>query len=99
MLSLSDNIQADVNEACNITSRYQVELLNTDNRYFQQMVSWIYPKKHQLNKTNNLLMPHFWAWTCPVSSTINVKRGDFNSELVNFHFLDGDNPRSPSYGI
>ena len=80
MLSLSDNIQADVDEACNLTLRYQVELLNTDDRYFQQMVSRIYPTKHQLNKTTALLMPHFGVWTFPVSSTIYVKRGDFNSE-------------------
>ena len=34
-----------------------------------------------------------------VSSKIYDKRDDFNFELVNFPFLDGDVPRSPSYGI
>ena len=34
-----------------------------------------------------------------VSSKIYDKRGDFNSEIVNFPFLDGDIPRSPSYGV
>ena len=34
-----------------------------------------------------------------VSSKIYDKRDDFNFEVVNFPFLDGDVPRSPSYGV
>ena len=34
-----------------------------------------------------------------VSSKIYDKRDDFNFEIVNFPFLDGDVSRSPSYGI
>ena len=34
-----------------------------------------------------------------VFSKIYDKRGDFNFEIVNFPFLDGDVPRSPSYGV
>ena len=34
-----------------------------------------------------------------VSSKIYDKRDDFNSEIVNFPFLDGDVPCSPSYGV
>ena len=34
-----------------------------------------------------------------VSSKIYDKRDDFNFEIVNFPFLDGDIPRSPSYGV
>ena len=34
-----------------------------------------------------------------VSSKIYDKRDDFNLEIVNFPFLDGDVPRSPSYGV
>ena len=34
-----------------------------------------------------------------VSSKIYNKRDDFNFEIVNFPFLDGDVPRSPSYGV
>ena len=33
------------------------------------------------------------------SSKIYDKRDDFNFEIVNFSFLDGDVPRSPSYGL
>ena len=34
-----------------------------------------------------------------VSSKIYDMRDDFNFEIVNFPFLDGDVLRSPSYGI
>ena len=34
-----------------------------------------------------------------VSSKIYDKRDDFNFEIVNFPFLDGDVPRYPSYGV
>ena len=34
-----------------------------------------------------------------VYSKIYDKRDDFNFEIVNFPFLDGDVPRSPSYGV
>ena len=34
-----------------------------------------------------------------VSSKIYDKRDDFNFEIVNFPFIDGDVPRSPSYGV
>ena len=34
-----------------------------------------------------------------VSSKIYDKRDDFNLEIVNFPFFDGDVPRSPSYGV
>ena len=34
-----------------------------------------------------------------VSSKIYVKRDDFNFDIVNFPFLDGDVPRSSSYGV
>ena len=34
-----------------------------------------------------------------VSSKIYDKRDDFDFEIVNFPFLDGDVPRRPSYGV
>ena len=34
-----------------------------------------------------------------VSSKIYDKQDDFNFEIVNFPFFDGDDPRSPSYGV
>ena len=34
-----------------------------------------------------------------VSSKIYDKRDDFDFDIVNFPFLDGDVPRLPSYGV
>ena len=105
MLSLSDNNQADIIEAFNSTSRYIDDLLNIDNPYFEQMVGQIYPSELQLNKANSsdteapFLDLTLSITNGRVSSKIYDKRDDFNFEIVNFPFLDGDVPRSPSYGV
>ena len=105
MLSLSDNNQADIIEAFNSTSRYLDNLLNIDNPYFEQMVSQIYPTELQFNKANSsdteapFLDLNLSITNGIVSSKIYDKRDDFNFEIVNFPFLDGDVPRSPSYGV
>ena len=104
MLSLSDNNQADIIEAFNSTSRYLDDLLNIDNPYFEQMVGQIYPTELQLNKANSsdteapFLDLNLSITNGIVSSKIYDKRDDFKIE-VNFPFLDGDVPRSPSYGV
>ena len=103
MLSLSDNNQADIIEAFNSTTRYLDDLLNIDNPYFEQMVGQIYPTELQLNKANSLdteapfLDLNLSITNGIVSSKIYDKRDDFNFEIVNFPFLDGDVPRSPSF--
>ena len=105
MLSLSDNNQADIIEAFNSTSRYLDDLLNIDNTYFEQMVGQIYPTELQSNKANSsdteasFLDLNLSITYGIVSSKIYDKRGDFNFEIVNFPFLDGDVPRSPTYGV
>ena len=87
------------------TSRYLDDLLNIDNPYFEQMVGQIYPTELQLNKANSSdTEPPFLDLNLPitndiVSSKIDDKRDDFNFVIVNFPFLDGDVPRSPSYGV
>ena len=103
MLSLSDNNQTDIIEAFNSTSSYLDDLLNIDNPYFEQMVGQIYPTELQLNKANSsnteapFLDLNFSISNGIVSSKIYDKRDDFNFQTVNFPFLDGDVPRSPSY--
>ena len=42
MMSLSGDTEANVIEAFNSTSRYLVNILNSDNPYFEGMVSQIY---------------------------------------------------------
>ena len=49
MTSLSDDIQADIIEAFNSTSRYLDDLLNIDKHYYEGMVNQIYPPELQLN--------------------------------------------------
>ena len=105
MLSLSDNNQTDIIEAFNYISRYLDDLLNIDIPYFEQMVGQIYPTEPQLNKTNSsnteaLFLDLNLSITNGIaSSKIYDKRDDFNFEIVNFPFLDGDVPRSHSYGV
>ena len=94
MLFLSDNIQTDIIEAFNSTSRYLVDLLNIDNPYFEQMVGQIYPTELQLNKANSsdteapFLDLNLSITNGIVSSTNYDKQDDFNFEIVNFPFLD-----------
>ena len=105
MLSLSDNNQTDIIEVFNSTSRYLDDLLNIDNPYFEQRIRQLYPTELQLNNayssdTEVLFSDLNMSITNGiVSSKIYNKRGDFNFEIVNFPFLDGDVPRSPSYGV
>ena len=69
------------------------------------MVGQIYPTELQLNKVNSsdteasFLYLNLSITNDIVSSKIHDKRDDFNFEIVNFPFLDGDVPCSPSYGI
>ena len=105
MDSLNHDNQADVIEAFNSTSRYLEDLLNIDNPYFEGMVKQIYPPELQLNKANNTYIEapfldlHISISNGFVSSKIDDKRDDFDSDIVNFPFLDGDVPRRASYGV
>ena len=69
------------------------------------MVNRIYPPELQLNKANTsdtkspLLDLHLSISNGFVSSKIYDKRDDFDFDIVNFPFLDGDVPSSTSYGV
>ena len=73
--------------------------------YFEQLVGRIYPTELQLNKANSsdteapFLDLNLSITNGIVSSKIYDERDDFNFEIVNFPFLDGDGPRSPSNGV
>ena len=104
MMSLSDDKQAVI-DAFNTTSRYLDDILNINNVYFDNMVSQIYPSELQLNKANTsdtkaaFLDLHLSISNDIVSTKMYDKRHDFDFEIVNFPFLDGDFPRSTSYGV
>ena len=81
------------------------DILNINNVYFDNMVSQIYPSELQLNKANAsdtkaaFLDLHLSISNDIVSTKIYDKRDDFDFEIVNFPFLDGDVPHSTSYGV
>ena len=69
------------------------------------MVRQICPSELQLNKANTsdteatFLDLHLSVSNNIVYVKIYYKRDDFDFEIVNFPFLDGDVPRSTSYGV
>ena len=81
------------------------DILNINNVYFDNMVSQIYPSELQLNKANAFdtktafLDLYLSISNDIVSTKIYDKRADFDFEIVNIPFLDGDVPRSTSYGV
>ena len=105
IMSLSDDKQADVIDTFNTTSRYLNDILNINNVCFDNMVSQIYPSELQFNKANasdtkaSFLDLHLSISNDIVSTKIYDKRDDFDFEIVNYPFLDGDVPRSTSYGV
>ena len=80
-------------------SRYLDDLLDIDNHYFERMVSQIYPNELQLNNANSsdteapFLDLDLYIANYIVSSKIYNKWDNFNFEIVNYPFFDGDVPR------
>ena len=90
----------------NTTSRYLDDILNINNVYFDYMVSQIYLQSSNLIKPIPLIQIevafldlHLSISNDIGSTKIYDKRDDFDFEVVNFPFLDGDVPRSTSYGV
>ena len=102
MTSLSDVKQAEIIVAFNSAFRYLDDLLNIENPYFEGMVNRFYPRELQLNEADteapclDLQLPISNGF---VSSKMYDKCNDFDFDIVNFPFLDGDVPRSTSYGV
>ena len=88
MMSLSNDKQTNIIDAFTTTSRYLDDILNINNVYFDNMVSWIYPSKLQLNKLISLIPNlHLSISYDIVSTKFYDKRDDFDFEIVNFPFL------------
>ena len=70
--------------------------MNMKNPYFKGMVTQIYPNELKLNKANStynkapFLDWHLLIFDGFVSYKIYDKRDDFDFDIVNFPFLDGD---------
>ena len=93
-MSLSDDKQADVIDAFNTTSRYLDDILNINNVYFDNMVSQIYPSELKLNKANASDTEAAF-----LDLHLSISYDIVSTKIVNFPFLDGDVPRSTSYGV
>ena len=69
------------------------------------MVSQIYPIAFQLSKANSSYTEapfsdlDLFITNGIVSTKMYDKRDDFNLQIINFPFLDGNVPRSPSHGV
>ena len=95
MASLSYNKEAEIIQAFNSTSRYLDDLLNVDNPYFEGMVGRIYPSELYKADASQVLDLHLSISNGFVSSEIYDKRDDFDFDIVNYPFLDGDVPVLP----
>ena len=79
--------------------------MDIDNNFFDSMVNHGYPSELQLNKANvsnteaSFLGLHLSLSDGFVKTKIYDKRDNFDFDNVNLPFLDGDVPRSTSYGV
>ena len=97
MKSLTMAKRYDMIEALNSTSRYLDDLLNIDNIHSEQMVQRIYPTdKANVSDTEAAFLD--LNLSSHNDTKIYDKRNDFNFDIANFPFLDGDVTRCPSYG-
>ena len=91
MMSLSDDKQADIIDACNKTCRY-LDILYINDIYFDNIVGQIYPSELQLNEANtanteaSFLDLHLSVSNDIVSTRFYDKLDDFYFEIVNFPF-------------
>ena len=105
MMSLSDDKRANIIDAFNTTFRYFDDILNINNVYSDNMVSHKYPSELQLTKANTsdtevaFLDLHLSISNDIASTKIYDKRDDFDLEILNFPFLEGDVPRSTTNGV
>ena len=101
MMSLFDDKQANI---VDVLKLHPDNTLNIDNVYFENMVSKIYPSQLQPNNDNTSdTEAPFLDMHLSISNDIVYQifdeRDDFDFEIVNFQFSDGDIPRSTSYGV
>ena len=97
--------QSEVIDVFNSTSWYLDDLLNIDNIFFGSMINHVDPSELQLNKANisdteaSFLDLHLSVLDGFVKTKIFDNRDDFEFDIVNFPFIDGDVPRSTSYAV
>ena len=104
MMSLSVEKQSEVIKAFSSTSRYMDGVLNIDNKYFDGLISQIYPSELQLNKENSsaikapFLDLHLPILDGLISCKNYDKRDDFDLKIINVPYLDRGVPLRALYG-
>ena len=107
LITTQNGLRYDLIDAFDSTSRYLDDLLKIDNIHCQHMVHRIhvYSAELQLNKANAsdpeavFLDLNLSIHNDIVSTKIYDRRDDFNFDIVNFPFINGDVPQRPSYGV
>ena len=95
MLSLIDDNKSEVIEAFKSTSRYLDNILNIDNNF---LIAW--SVIFALSDTDaSFLDLHLSILTGLIKTKMYAKKDDFDFDILNFPFLDGDVIRSTSYGF
>ena len=90
----------------NFTYRYIDDVISLNNPKFSRYINDIYPVELEIKETtddqNHSSFLDLWL-TIDQDNCLRVKiydkRDDFNFEIVNFPFLCGNIPQSPSYGV
>ena len=90
----------------NFTFRYIDDVLSLNNSKFSDYINDIYPEELEIKETiDNSTSSSFLNLLLEFDSDnrlrvkIYDKRDDFNSNIVNYPFLCGNIPQSPSYGV
>ena len=100
MKYLTKDKQYAMIDAFNSTSIYLDDLLNINNIHFEQMVHIYIPLNANASDTEAAFLDLYLSIHNDTVSTKKYdKRDDFNFDIVNFPFFDGDVPRRPSYGV
>ena len=105
MKNLSSDNQADIIKAFNLTSRYLDDLLTLTILILKKWsTKFIHLNCNLMKLILQIPRPPFWIYICLFLTALFHlkfidKRDDFDFDIVNFPFLDGDVPRRPSYGV
>ena len=100
MMPLSDDKQADIIDAFNITSRYLEDILNISNVNFDNMVSQIYPLEVKINKANTSdTKASFLDLHLSISNNIVSTKIYDKFRNCQFPIFNDDVPHSTTYGV
>ena len=90
----------------NFTFRYIDDVLSLNNSKFSDYINDIYPEELEIkettdNSTSSSFLDLLFEFDNDNRLRVKIydKRDDFNCNIVNYPFLCGNIPHSPSYGV